>query len=40
MWVIKSRRVRWVGHAVRVGEKRNAYGIFLKETGRKITWKK
>jgi hypothetical protein len=41
MWVIKSRIVRWVGHAVRVGKKRNAYGGFLEETERKeITWKK
>jgi hypothetical protein len=28
--VLKSRRVRWVGHAVRVGEKRNAYRGFFK----------
>jgi len=34
-------KARWLGHAVHVGEERNAYGVFLKETGRKeITWKK
>jgi hypothetical protein len=25
--MIKSRRVRWAGHAARLGEKRNAYRI-------------
>jgi hypothetical protein len=24
--MIKSRRMRWAGHAARLGEKRNAYG--------------
>jgi hypothetical protein len=24
--IIKSRRMRWAGHVVRIGEKRNAYG--------------
>jgi hypothetical protein len=27
--VIKSRRMRWAGHAARMGERRNAYGIFV-----------
>jgi hypothetical protein len=27
--IIKSRRMRWVGHAARIGEKRNAYRILL-----------
>ena len=26
--VIRSRKMRWVGHAVSVGEKRNSYGDF------------
>jgi hypothetical protein len=41
IWAIRSRRMRLVGHAAHVEEKHNAYGVFLKETGRKeITWKK
>jgi hypothetical protein len=27
--MIKSRRMRWTGHVARMGEKRNAYGIFV-----------
>jgi hypothetical protein len=27
--IIKSRRMRWAGHVARMGEKRNAYRIFL-----------
>jgi hypothetical protein len=27
--MIKSRRMRWTGHAVRMGEKRNAYKILV-----------
>jgi hypothetical protein len=27
--VIKSRRMRWAGHVARMGEKRNAYRIFV-----------
>jgi hypothetical protein len=27
--IIKSRRMRWVGHVARVGEKRNAYRLFV-----------
>jgi hypothetical protein len=27
--VIKSRRVRWAGHAARMGERRNAYRILV-----------
>jgi hypothetical protein len=27
--MIKSRRMRWVGHVARMGEKRNAYRIFV-----------
>jgi len=30
MWVIRSRRMGWVGHAVHVGEKKNVYGGFFK----------
>jgi hypothetical protein len=29
--VIKSRRMRWVGHVARIGEKRNAYRILVGE---------
>jgi hypothetical protein len=27
--IMKSRRMRWVGHVARMGEKRNAYGILV-----------
>jgi hypothetical protein len=27
--IIKSRRMRWVGHVARMGEKRNAYTILV-----------
>jgi hypothetical protein len=27
--IIKSRRMRWVGHVARMGEKRNAYRLFM-----------
>jgi hypothetical protein len=27
--IIKSRRMRWAGHAVRMGEKRNAYRLLV-----------
>jgi hypothetical protein len=28
--MVKSRRMRWVGHVARMGEKRNAYRILLE----------
>jgi hypothetical protein len=28
--MIKTRRMRWVGHAARMGEKRNAYSILVR----------
>jgi hypothetical protein len=36
--MIKSRRIRWAGHAAQIGEKRNAYRILVgkpEETTRK-----
>jgi hypothetical protein len=27
--VIKSRRIRWVGHVARIGEKSGAYGVLV-----------
>jgi hypothetical protein len=29
IWVIKSRRMRWVGHVAHMGEKRGAYRILV-----------
>jgi hypothetical protein len=29
--MIKSRRIRWAGHVARMGEKRNAYRIFVEK---------
>jgi len=29
IWVIKSRRLRWVGHVARLGERRGAYRVLM-----------
>jgi hypothetical protein len=29
MWVIKSRRMRWVGHVIRIVERRDAYMVLV-----------
>jgi hypothetical protein len=29
--IIKSRRMRWVGHVARMGEKRNAYRLLVRK---------
>jgi hypothetical protein len=35
--MIKSKRMRWAGHVVRMGEKLNAYGILVgKPEGKKL----
>jgi hypothetical protein len=35
--MIKSKRMRWAGHVTRMGEKRNAYRIFLgKPEGKRL----
>jgi len=28
VWVIKSRRLRWVGHVVRMGKRRGVYRVW------------
>jgi hypothetical protein len=28
--VIKSRRMRWVGHVERIGQRRHAYGVLVR----------
>jgi hypothetical protein len=33
--IIKSRRMRWEGHAARMGEKRNAYRLLVVKPERK-----
>jgi hypothetical protein len=33
--VVKSRRVRWMGHVVRMGEKRGAYRVLVGKAGGK-----
>jgi hypothetical protein len=38
--IIKSRRMRWVGHVARMGKKRNAYRLLeRKPEGMKTTRK-
>jgi hypothetical protein len=32
---IKWRRMRWAGHVARIGEKRNAYRLFVRKPDRK-----
>jgi hypothetical protein len=34
--MIKSRRMRWVGHVARMGEKRNPYRILMGKSEGKI----
>jgi hypothetical protein len=33
--MIKSRRMRWVGHVAQMGEKRNAYRLLVGKAERK-----
>jgi hypothetical protein len=33
--MIKSRRMRWAGHVAQIGDKRNAYRIFVRKPGGK-----
>ena len=36
VWVIKSRRMRWAGHVVRMGEERGVYRVLVgKPEGRR-----
>ena len=35
--VIKSRRIRWVGHVAHMGEERVVYRVLVEETGGKET---
>jgi hypothetical protein len=35
--MIKSRRMRWVGHVAQMGEKRNAYRILVRKPEGKRT---
>ena len=38
--VIKSRRMRWVGHVAHMGDRRGLYGVlFGKPEGKETTWK-
>jgi hypothetical protein len=37
--MVKSRNMRWVGHAVRMGEKRNAYRVLVGKPEGKTTRK-
>jgi hypothetical protein len=37
VWVIKSRRMRWVGHVARMGEERGVYRVLVGETRGKET---
>jgi hypothetical protein len=36
--MIKSRRVRWAGHVARIGEKINAYRLFVRKPEGKRHW--
>ena len=38
--VIRSRRLRWVGHVVRVGERRDAYRVLVGKPEKKETTRK
>ena len=37
VWVIKSRRIRWAGHVVQMGEKRGVYRVLVgKPEGKRL----
>ena len=36
--VIKSRRMRWVGHVARMGERRGVYRLLVRKPEEKTTW--
>jgi hypothetical protein len=36
LWVIKSRRMRWVGHMAHIGDRRSAYRVLVGTPERKI----
>jgi hypothetical protein len=38
--IIKSGRIRWAGHVVRMGEKQNAYRLLVGKARRKETTRK
>ena len=35
VWVIKSRRMRWAGHVVQLGERRGINGVLVEKPERK-----
>jgi len=39
VWMIKSRRMRWVGHVACMGEGRFTQGFGGKHEGKETTWK-
>ena len=40
VWVVKSRRMRWAGHVVRMGEGRGVHMVLLgKPEGRRPLWR-
>jgi hypothetical protein len=38
MRVIKSRRMKWVGHVARIGERRGVYRVSVEKPGGKRQW--
>ena len=36
VWVIKSRRIRWVSHVAHMGENRNVYKVLLGKPKRSL----
>ena len=40
VWMIKSRRIRWVEHVTLLGERRGVYSVVLrKPEGKETPWK-
>jgi len=39
IWVIKSRRMRWAGHAACMGERKCAYRVWWEDLKKEIYWK-
>ena len=38
VWVVKSRRMRWVGHVVHIGQGRGVYRVLVVEPEGKNHW--
>jgi len=38
VWVIKLRKMRWAGHAVHIGERRDMYRVLVGKPEGRVHW--